>query len=144
MDRTPPPRFGERLLPDLLLLALGAVPGALLRWQLENTLVANLLGCLVLGAILARQPGAPRLMLLGGLGFCGSLTTFSTWILELDQALKAGQPGPAALQLLPALVGGVGGVLVGMGLGSAWIRRAEARKPRKPRKPGKPGNPFRR
>ena len=131
MGPTPPGWFGARTPPDLLLLALGAVPGALLRWRLENTLLANLLGCLVLGGILARQPGAPRLMLLGGLGFCGSLTTFSTWILELDQALKAGQPGPAALHLLPALVGGVGAVLVGMGLGSAWIRRVDARKPRK-------------
>ena len=69
-------------LQELLLVGVGAVPGALLRWQLalhlggQNVLV-NVLGAALLG-LLAGLPAAPRRQLLLGIGFCGSLTTFSS------------------------------------------------------------------
>jgi CrcB protein len=100
---------------DFLMVALGAIPGAILRWQLQNNLISNLIGCLALGAITARQPPPPALMLLGGIGFCGSLTTFSSWMLEMARLLKASGPwltlgtaiGHLAAAIALVAVGGV-------------------------------------
>ena len=65
---------------ELLLVGVGAVPGALLRWQLalhlgDQNLLVNVIGAALLG-FLAGLPAAPRRQLLLGIGFCGSLTTF--------------------------------------------------------------------
>ena len=51
-------------LQDLLLVAVGAVPGALLRWQVaehlnDQNLLVNILGAALLG-LLAGLPAAPR------------------------------------------------------------------------------------
>ena len=112
----------RRELLDLGLVAAGAIPGALLRWRLEVVaaeavgglrgvvgadLLANLIGCLLIGALAAQPPRRARVFLWGGIGFCGSLTTFSSWILELSQALRQGQLGPALSVLLVSLVGGL-------------------------------------
>ena len=72
-------------LQELLLVGVGAVPGALLRWQLvlhlgDQNLLVNVLGAAFLG-LLAGLPAAPRRQLLLGIGFCGSLTTFSSCLL---------------------------------------------------------------
>ena len=99
-----------------------AIPGALLRWQLELVakangaglgaitgadLLANLIGCLLIGMLLAQPPHRARLYLWGGIGFCGSLTTFSSWMLELVRAIENGQPMDALLVLAVSLVGGL-------------------------------------
>ena len=80
-------------LQELLLVGLGAVPGALLRWQLalhlgDQNLLVNVLGAALLGW-LAGLPAAPRRQLLLGIGFCGSLTTFSSWMLAAMKHLSA-------------------------------------------------------
>lgn len=125
-----------RELGELGLVAAGAIPGALLRWQLEGwgqqnighldglidgDMVANLLGCLLIGALLSRPRPAARLMLWGVIGFCGSLTTFSAWMLELVRALDRGTPLAALSVLLSSLLGGL--VLVNLGrlLGRLWF-----------------------
>ena len=112
----------RRELLDLALVAGGAIPGALLRWQLELVakangaglgaitgadLLANLIGCLLIGMLLAQPPHRARLYLWGGIGFCGSLTTFSSWMLELVRAIENGQPMDALLVLAVSLVGGL-------------------------------------
>ncbi|MFM7266576.1 MAG: CrcB family protein [Cyanobium sp.] len=111
----PPPRSRRREVGDLGLVAAGAIPGALLRWWLPDLLLANLLGCLLLGLLVGAAGGRPRLLLWGGIGFCGSLTSFSSWILAL-----AALP-PLSLAFLQAvllpLVGGVAALLLGKGLG---------------------------
>ena len=66
---------------ELVLVGAGAVPGALLRWQLalhlgDQNLLVNVLGAALLG-FLAGLPAAPRRQLLLGIGFCGSVTTLS-------------------------------------------------------------------
>ena len=102
---------------DLGLVALGAVPGALLRWGMGSTLSANLLGCLVMGLVLAVSARRPAVMLGMGVGFCGSLTTFSTWMLELTRALQAGRLSDALASLLIPLAGGLLLTAIGYRLG---------------------------
>ena len=101
---------------ELLLVAAGAVPGALLRWQVvlhlgDQNLLVNVLGAALLG-FLAGLPAAPRRQLLVGIGFCGSLTTFSSWMLTAMKQLSAGD-WPAALGLI--------GLTLGLGLGAAAL-----------------------
>ena len=62
-------------LQELLLVAVGAVPGALLRWQFgvvmnDRDVLVNVLGSLILGLLLG-LPYRPRIQLLVGIGFCG-------------------------------------------------------------------------
>ena len=103
-------------LQELLLVALGAVPGALLRWQLalhlaDQNLVANTLGSALLGFV-AGLPAAPRRQLLLGVGFCGSLTTFSSWMLDAVRQIGVGEIKAAA---------GLIGLTLGLGLGAAAL-----------------------
>ena len=103
-------------LKELLLVGVGAVPGALLRWQLDldlgdQNLLVNVLGAALLG-LLAGLPAAPRRQLLLGIGFCGSLTTFSSWMLAVMKHLSSGD-WAAALGLI--------GLTLGLGLGAAGL-----------------------
>ena len=82
-------------LQELVLVALGTVPGALVRWQMalhwaDRHVLVNVAGAALLG-FLAGLPAAPRRQLLIGIGFCGSLTTFSSWMLEAVQLISAGK-----------------------------------------------------
>ena len=121
-------REGSRVVPlpprpeELLLVALGAVPGALLRWLLQADPLVNLLGCLVIGIVSGSESPRPRSMLLVGIGFCGSLTTFSGWILALERAMGRRSVSGVALLLLE-LVAGVLTVVLGRGLAARLGRR---------------------
>ena len=117
-------------LQELLLVALGAMPGALLRWQLalhlaDQNLVANTLGSALLGFV-AGLPAAPRRQLLLGVGFCGSLTTFSSWMLDAVRQLGVGEIKAAA---------GLIGLTLGLGLGAAALGFQLGRKIRPPGPP---------
>ena len=106
-------------------MALGAVPGALLRWLIQADPLANLLGCLFIGIVSVSEPPRPRAMLLVGIGFCGSLTTFSGGILALERAMGRGSFSAVALLLLE-LVAGVLAVVLGRGL-AGWLARRRPR-----------------
>ena len=124
-------RFALKVeLQELLLVALGAVPGALMRWQLslhlaDQNLVANTLGAALLG-FLAGLPAAPRRQLFLGIGFCGSLTTFSSWMLDAVRQLGVGEIKAAA---------GLIGLTLGLGLGAAALGFQLGRKIRPPGRP---------
>ena len=91
----------------ILVISLGAALGALLRWILgvklnglfptlpPGTLVANLVGGYIIGlavAYFAQVPGiAPEWRLLIITGFCGGLTTFSTFSVETVSLLQQGR-----------------------------------------------------
>ena len=103
-------------LQELLLVGLGAVPGALLRWQVslhwaDRHVLVNVLGAALLG-LLAGMPAAPRRQLLVGIGFCGSLTTFSSWMLDAMRLISAGQ-------IVEAF--GLVGLTLGLGVGAASL-----------------------
>ena len=118
---------------ELLLVALGAVPGALLRWQLavhlqDRNVLVNTLGAAILG-LLAGLPAAPRRQLLVGIGFCGSVTTFSSWMLAAMKRLGDGD-WAAALGLI--------GLTLGLGLGAAAFGFSLGRRIRPPEPPQSP------
>lgn len=117
-----------RELRELALLSFGAIPGALLRWQLAGvfgsaagTAAANLLGCGLIGVLIGLPQTRQRLYLAAGVGFCGSLTTFSSWILEVTRALSRQDWPTVALALSLNLGFGLVALALGYGLGS--IRR---------------------
>ena len=116
---------------ELGLVAAGAIPGALLRWQLETVghhwvgglrgaaesdLIANLLGSFCIGLLIAIRPPRPRLILLAAIGFCGSLTTFSSWMLELARAFARGHASDGLAVVLVSMLGGLLAVVVGFGV----------------------------
>ena len=100
----------------LLLVAGGGAVGASARWAVVTstagddrfpwwTLLVNVLGCLALGA-LVRSGHAARVA--GGVGFCGGLTTFSTFSVEVASLLDAGEVAIAASYLVASVVLGIG------------------------------------
>ena len=111
---------------ELLWVAVGAVPGALLRWQVslhlaDRNLLVNVVGAALLGWLAGAPPAARRQLLLG-VGFCGSLTTFSSWMLDTARLLGEGH-WAAALGLLALTLGlGLGGGLLGYQLGTRFSR----------------------
>ena len=109
----------------LLWVALGASPGALLRWGLPGTMVANTLGCFVFGAAGLLDFPSSRRRWLVGVGFASSLTTFSSWILELVRHLDAGQWAALLEQILRD--GALG--LAALQLGATLHRRVFQRGP---------------
>ena len=98
----------------LLWVALGAIPGALLRWSLANTLMANTLGCFVVGGSGLMASPSTRRTLVMGIGFAGSLTSFSTWVLALLVHLQRGQWADLVIQILRDGLLGVGALLIGV------------------------------
>jgi CrcB protein len=92
---------------SVVAISLGAALGALLRWWLGNrlnglfpslppgTLVANIIGAYIIGAAIAffaRYSAIPsewRLFVITG--FCGALTTFSTFSAEVVSSFQRGQ-----------------------------------------------------
>ena len=112
---------------ELALVALGAVPGAVLRWQVaahlhDNDVIVNVLGAFILG-LLVGLPIRPKRQLLIGIGFCGSLTTFSSWMVHCVSFIAQGD-WLAALGLIGLPLGlGLGAAALGVVVGRSLVRR---------------------
>ena len=74
---------------NFLMISIGAVPAAILRWQIDEIFIVNLIGCFLLGFINS-LPIASKYKLIFGFGFCGSLTTFSGFSHQLFTLLNQG------------------------------------------------------
>lgn len=103
-----------------LLVVLGAAVGAPLRYAIDRmvqsrhdtgfpwgTFTANVVGSFVLGGVVGATT-SPAVLALVGVGFCGALTTYSTFGHETVQ-LAAGRGA------LLAVFNAVGSVLAGLG-----------------------------
>ena len=120
---------------ELLLVALGAVPGALLRWQsgvqlgpwlggsAGADLLVNVVGSFVLGFLAGPIPRRTGLVLLVGIGFCGSLTTFSSWMLDVVRLLQAGRPAWGVVLVFASLLLGLGFAALGLAASRMLYRR---------------------
>ena len=101
---------------QLALVGIGGAAGALARWGIVSqwagngfpwaTLVVNVVGCALLGVIVSR-PVSIDLKRLLGTGFCGGLTTFSTFAVEIVQLLDQGSPGTAAAYVVASVATGL-------------------------------------
>jgi CrcB protein len=117
-------------------IAAGGAVGAALRWAVFTSvdagrfpwpvLVVNVAGSLILGVLVAEEWSHPRARLLlhdaGGIGFCGSLTTFSTFSVEVVDLARNGDEGTAVLYTVTSLAGTVVAVVAG----AAALRRLRA------------------
>ena len=117
---------------EALLVALGAIPGAWLRLKWVNhlqpmvphkhwgTFAVNVLACFSLGLVVAlveRCEAATGVALLIGVGFLGSLSTFSTFVVEVLNELRGGRGLLASALVLASLLLGLGAAAAGYGLG---------------------------
>ena len=74
---------------NFFIISIGAVPAAILRWQIDQIFIVNTIGCFLLGFINS-FPISRSYKLLFGFGFCGSLTTFSGWSFHSFQLINQG------------------------------------------------------
>ena len=74
---------------SFFLISLGAVPASILRWQIDEIFIVNIIGCFLLGFINS-LPISMNSKLIFGFGFCGSLTTFSGWTYQLYELIIKG------------------------------------------------------
>ena len=122
---------------SILAISIGSSLGALLRWWLglflnahfptipPGTLAANLIGGYIIGlavavfAVYSAIPPEWRLFVITG--FCGGLTTFSTFSAEIVTLLQQGRLLWAAGHAMTHLVGSVLMTFAGIGT-VAWLR----------------------
>jgi len=125
---------------SILAVAVGAALGALLRWQLgarlnsifptipPGTLLANLIGAYVIGLFIAAFAISPALSaewrLLVITGFCGGLTTFSTFSAEIAGLLQQGRITWALGAVAIHVAGSV--VMTFAGIGTVYLFRNPA------------------
>ncbi|MCH9767957.1 MAG: fluoride efflux transporter CrcB [Actinomycetia bacterium] len=76
-----------------------------------GTLVVNLSGALLLGFV-AGLAFNPHVALLAGTAFCGSYTTFSTWMFETQRMAEERQNWAAVGNIVISIV---------LGLAAAWL-----------------------
>ena len=116
----------------LLFVGIGSFIGGILRYLLSQfiqtkflstfpygTLGVNVLGCLVIGLVLAlseRTSMTPEWRLFLATGICGGFTTFSAFSSETFSMLRDGQFWYAATYVLASLILGVLATFIGYSL----------------------------
>lgn len=115
----------------LLLVMAGAAVGAPARFLTDRaiqgghdsvfpwgTFAVNIVGCFVLGLVTGRVD--PQVQLLVGAGFCGALTTYSTFSYETLRLAEEGSLRYALLNVVGSVVCGVLAAVSGAALGG-WL-----------------------
>ena len=119
-------------------VSLGAISGALCRYYLNlwfverfgvgfpyGTFFINVTGCFLMGLVFMATESAiaisPEVKLLVATGFLGSYTTFSTYGLDTVGLIKAVQIVPALIYGIGSVLGGIASVKLGMDL-VRWLK----------------------
>ncbi|CAM06395.1 CrcB protein [Saccharopolyspora erythraea NRRL 2338] len=118
-----------------VLVAVGGAVGACVRFLLDRwiqrrhdavfpfgTLTVNVVGSFVLGVLTgAALSGvqAPAVQLLVGVGFCGSLTTYSTFGYETVRLFTEGARLLSALNAVTTVLAGIGAGVLGVVVAAA-------------------------
>ncbi|WP_433429316.1 fluoride efflux transporter CrcB [Nonomuraea sp. CA-141351] len=115
----------------VVLIVLGAAVGAPLRYLADRavqarhdtvfpwgTLAVNVAGSALLG-FLAALPAGGGLMALAGTGFCGALTTYSTFGYETVRLMEEGARFHAVANAAAGVVAGLGAAYCGAALAQA-------------------------
>ena len=124
---------------EFVFLAVGAVAGAFVRYKLAespvilgtlpvNILIINVIGSFILGVfsvLLVTWNLDARYSLLIAIGFCGSLTTMSSFALETSAMIDNRQFGNVALNILANVGLSIGAVLGGRSLTNLIIKGIE-------------------
>ncbi|MEU5964644.1 CrcB family protein [Micromonospora parva] len=124
----------------LATIAAGGALGALARAGLQHavphpptgfpwaTFTINTSGCLLIGVLMAvlghLDGGHPLARPFLGVGVLGGFTTFSTYAVDIQQAIVAGAPGTALAYLAATVLGALAAVGVGDAVTAGLLRRA--------------------
>jgi len=128
------------------LLVAVAAGGALGTWARDETVLAlpvaaggfpwaifwvNVAGSFILGVtmtlVLERLPPTRYVRPVVAIGFCGGLTTFSTWMVDMVTLADRGHTGTAVLDLAVSLVAGLASLVAGV-----WATRLLIREGSRP------------
>jgi CrcB protein len=116
----------------VLLVAIGAAIGAPARYLTDRavqsrhsspfpwgTLTVNVAGSMLLG-FLVGLPASHALTALLGTGFCGALTTYSTFSFETLKLARGGERLLAAANAIGSVLAGLGAAYVGLFIAQAF------------------------
>ena len=118
-----------------VLVVAGAIVGAPLRYLTDRavqsrhsgpfpwgTFLVNLAGCLVLGGLAGAGSALPTpLLALLGTGFCGALTTYSTFSFETLRLIEQKAWFYAVLNIVVSVAAGLGAAFVGYAAVQAFV-----------------------
>jgi fluoride exporter len=115
-----------------LLVIVGAMVGAPLRYLTDRavqsrhdsvfpwgTFAVNVTGCLILGLLAGAASAGSHLQLLLGTGFCGALTTYSTFSYETLRLTETGAGLYAAVNVVGSVAAGLGAAFAGVSIAQA-------------------------
>ena len=114
----------QLLTAGMFLLLAGS--GSLIRWRLQcssrwektsGTLIANIIASFFLGLLLGGSPSGATITVVGT-GFLGSISTFSTVMMEVESDLERKRKMPALIYLSVSILGGTVAALVGLEIGA--------------------------
>ena len=120
---------------EFVFLAAGSVFGAFLRYKITestllfntlplNVMIVNVIGAFILGAfvILSEQWNLDgRYSLLAAVGFCGSLTTMSSFALDSSNLIDNQHYGALALNIITNVGLSIGALIAGKSIMSAIV-----------------------
>ena len=118
---------------DVLLVAVGGAAGSVTRYLVERAaaqriaapfpygiLLANVVGSFILGVLLGSVTGAWLVLL--GVGYCGALTTYSTFAHDTMRLASGGRTPVAVTNVAVSVVAGLLAVSAGLAVGALLSR----------------------